>query len=47
MDERFDLKIVNAKLSEAITNCLENADDATRNQVEEIETIRTIMTTRT
>jgi hypothetical protein len=37
MDERFDLKIVNVRLSEAITSCLQNADDATRKQVDEIE----------
>jgi hypothetical protein len=36
MDERFDLNIVNAKLGEAIANCLTNADDATRKKVEEI-----------
>jgi hypothetical protein len=36
MDERFDLNIVNVKLGEAITNCLTNADDATRQKVEEI-----------
>jgi len=38
MDERFDLKIVNVKLRDAITSCLQNADDATRKQVDEIET---------
>jgi hypothetical protein len=36
MDERFDLNIVNVKLRGAITSCLQNADDATRKQVEEI-----------
>jgi hypothetical protein len=36
MDERFDLNIVNVKLGEAITRCLQNADDATRKKVEEI-----------
>jgi hypothetical protein len=37
MDERFDLNIVNEKLRETITICLQNADDTTRKQVEEIE----------
>jgi hypothetical protein len=36
MDERFDLNIVNVKLREAITSCLQNADEATRKKVEEI-----------
>jgi hypothetical protein len=36
MDERFDLNIVNVKLGEAITSCLQNADDSTRKKVEEI-----------
>jgi hypothetical protein len=36
MDERFDLKTVNVKLREAITNCLENADDTTRKNDEAI-----------
>jgi hypothetical protein len=36
MDERFDLNIVNAKLGEAIANCLTNADDETRKKVEEV-----------
>jgi hypothetical protein len=36
IDERFDLKMVNVKLGEAITSCLQDADDATRKKVEEI-----------
>ena len=36
MDERFDLKIMNVKLRDAITKCLEKADPATRKRVEEI-----------